>query len=173
LITGKRDQQTVTPEGEKICRLIAGVTVRKATTHIDERGEICEIYNPAWGLMDAPLVYVYQATVRPGKIKGWVYHEFQEDRLFVSMGYLKIVLYDLRENSPTSGLINEIHLSERNRGLLTIPSLVAHAVQNIGNCDALFVNMPTQPFNHLQPDKIRIPMNLERIPYNFDRGPGW
>jgi hypothetical protein len=29
-----------------------------ATTHLDERGEVCEIYNPAWGVMDAPLVYV-------------------------------------------------------------------------------------------------------------------
>ncbi len=144
-----------------------------ATTQIDERGEICEIYNPAWGLMDAPLVYVYQAIIRPGKIKGWVYHELQEDRLFVSLGTLKIVLFDMRDDSPTAGMINEVHLSERNRGLLIIPRLVAHAVQNIGNCDALFVNMPTRPFNHSAPDKIRIPLNSEKIPYSFSSGPGW
>jgi dTDP-4-dehydrorhamnose 3,5-epimerase len=173
LITGKRDQQTVTPNGEKTCQAIAGVTIRMATTQIDERGEVCEIYNPAWGVMDAPLVYVYQAIVRPGKIKGWVYHELQEDRLFVSLGTLKIVLFDMRDHSPTVGRINEVHLSERNRGLLTVPRFVAHAVQNIGNCDALFINMPTRPFNHLDPDKIRIPLNSDKIPYKFDCGPGW
>ncbi len=82
--------------------MIAGVTIRMATTQIDERGEVCEIYNPAWGFMDAPLVYVYQALIRPGKIKGWVYHELQDDRLFVSLGTLKIVLFDTREDSPTA-----------------------------------------------------------------------
>jgi dTDP-4-dehydrorhamnose 3,5-epimerase len=173
MITGKRDRQTVRPDGTPTATPIAGVIVRPAITQLDERGEVCEIYNPAWSLTNAPIVYVYQALLRPGKIKGWVYHENQDDRLFVSMGTLKIVLFDRREGSPTEGLINEIHLSERNRGLLIIPRLVAHAVQNIGNTDALFVNLPTQPFNHQQPDKYRIALSSGEIPYSFDRGPGW
>ena len=122
--------------------MIEGVVIRLAKTLIDERGELCEIYNTAWGIVDAPLVYVYQAVLRPGKIKGWVYHELQTDRLFVSLGFLKIVLFDMRQDSPTSGMINEVHLSERNRGLLIIPSMVAHAVQNIGNTDGLYREPP-------------------------------
>jgi len=173
MIAGKRDQQTVTPEGKSIATLIEGVVLRPAITLPDARGEICEIYNPAWGFTDDPVVYVYQATVRPGRIKGWVYHEHQDDRIFVSFGTLKIVLFDLRDGSPTEGLINELCLSERNRGLLKIPPLVAHAIQNIGNSEAVFINLPSKPYSHLNPDKCRIPLDSQQIPYRFERGPGW
>jgi dTDP-4-dehydrorhamnose 3,5-epimerase-like enzyme len=70
---------------------------------VDERGEICEIYNPAWGILDTPLVYVYQA------IKGRVYHKEQDDRLFV-------VLYDMRDGSPTEGQIQEVTGIRTNSG---------------------------------------------------------
>jgi dTDP-4-dehydrorhamnose 3,5-epimerase len=173
VISGDRDQQTVTPEGKRIEKMIDGVVIRAATTHFDERGEVCEIYDPAWGVTGDPLVYVYQALIRPGRIKGWVYHEKQKDRLFVSLGTLKIVLYDMREGSPTHGMINELHLSERNRGLLVIPPKVLHAVQNIGLNDGLFVNMPSKPYNHQHPDKFRIPIDSGTIPYIFNRGVGW
>jgi dTDP-4-dehydrorhamnose 3,5-epimerase len=151
--------------GERVTRIIAGVAVRPAATQLDEPGEVCEVFNPARGISDVPLVYVYQAVLRPGKVKGWVYHEQQDDRLFVSLGFLKIVLFDLREDSPTHGLIDEVHLSERNRALLIIPRLVAHAVQNIGNTDALFINLPTRAYNHENPDKYRIAIESGAIPY--------
>jgi dTDP-4-dehydrorhamnose 3,5-epimerase len=173
MIVGERDRQSVTPEGRPVIKLIDGVSVRPATTIEDERGEICEIYSPAWEMSNEPVVYVYQSVLRPGRIKGWVYHERQDDRLFISMGTLKIVLFDMREDSPTSGLINELHHSERNRALLIVPRLVAHAVQNIGTTDALFINVPTRPYNHGSPDKYRIPIDSDKIPYLFDRGPGW
>ena len=48
-------QQTVTSEGERVDRLIDGVRIRSATTQPDERGTVCEVYNPAWGLSDEPL----------------------------------------------------------------------------------------------------------------------
>src|SRR5688572_12273628 len=82
-----RDAQTVTREGEPVRELIAGVEVRTAVTHVDDRGELCEIFDPSWGVHPAPLVYVYQAMVRPGKTKGWILHEQQDDRLFLSLGY--------------------------------------------------------------------------------------
>lgn len=173
MISGLRDPQLATPEGKLVGKTIEGVVVRPATTIVDERGEICEVYNPAWGVMDAPLVYVYQVGLRPGKIKGWVYHKEQDDRLFLSQGALKIVLYDMRDGSPTAGVIQEVCLSERNRGLLVIPRLVVHAVQNIGTQDALFINLPTKAYNHRTPDKFRISMTSGEIPYDFNRGPGW
>jgi dTDP-4-dehydrorhamnose 3,5-epimerase len=142
-------------------------------TQIDERGELCEIYNPAWGVSDAPLVYVYSVMIRPGKLKGWVYHAKQHDRVFVSVGVLKWVLYDLRENSPTKHMINEFYMGERRPGLLTIPPYVAHATQNVGTIEAVFVNMPTRAYEHADPDKYRIPVESGVIPYSFDTGLGW
>jgi dTDP-4-dehydrorhamnose 3,5-epimerase len=167
------DRQTVTPDGEPMADRIAGVKVRAAITHPDERGEVCEIYNPAWGFHEAPLVYVYQVCIRPRRVKGWVVHREQDDRLFVSLGVVKIVLYDDRPGSPTHGRVNEIYLGERNRGLITIPSGVYHAIQNVGETDAILINLPTRPFNHARPDKFRLPLDTDQIPYRFADRLGW
>jgi dTDP-4-dehydrorhamnose 3,5-epimerase len=153
--------------------LIDGVVVRLATTLPDERGELCEIFNPAWTVSDAPLVHVYQAIVRPGKVKGWVVHYEQDDRLFISLGTVKIVLFDGREGSPTYRQIDEIVLGERNRGLVIVPRGVFHAIQNVGQSDALFLNLPTKPYNHASPDKYRLPLDTDQIPYRFEARLGW
>ncbi len=44
---GIKDPQTVTSEGERLQPVIEGVRIRPAITHSDERGEMCEVYNPA------------------------------------------------------------------------------------------------------------------------------
>ena len=166
------DMQTVTSEGQSVKPLIEGVRIRSATTLPDERGTVCEMFSCAWDFDDAPLVYVYQITIRPQKIKGWVVHREQVDRLFVSQGTLKIVLYDDRADSPTYRMLNEIYLSEHNRGLIRIPQGVYHAVQNVELTDALFVNFPTRPYQHANPDKYRLPLNNSLIPYNFPTAQG-
>ncbi|MES2819156.1 MAG: dTDP-4-dehydrorhamnose 3,5-epimerase family protein [Pseudomonadota bacterium] len=171
-IVASKDLSTVTASGERKETLIHGVVVRPVITQIDERGEIAEMYSKAWGIESgAALEHVYMSMIRPGKVKGWVYHKEQSDRMFSLSGFVKYVLWDNRADSPTFGLINEIHLSERNRGLLLIPPYVVHAVQNIGIVDAIFINMPTVPYNHASPDKYRV--TKESVPYSFDRDIGW
>jgi dTDP-4-dehydrorhamnose 3,5-epimerase len=168
-----KDPSTVTPEGQRKMIYIDGVRQRSAITHADERGTLTEILNSAWPGYQMPLTYVYQTSVLPGKIRGWVVHYRQTDRLFISQGFLKIVLYDSRPESSTFGLINEIYLTEQTRGLLTIPPHVFHAVQNIGTKEAVFINLPTIPYNHEDPDKYRLPLDTNQIPYQFGGRPGW
>src|SRR5262245_240162 len=71
MLDARKDPQTVTADGQRVERLIEGVVVRNAVTHEDDRGELSEIFNPAWGVTSEPLVYVYQSMIRPGKLKGW------------------------------------------------------------------------------------------------------
>lgn len=168
-----QDRQTVTPKGERIEPRIAGVVIRPAVTHVDDRGELCEIYNPAWEIHPEPMVYAYQSMVRPGKVKGWIVHHLQDDRLFVSLGTLRIVLYDARDGSPTQGKINEIFLGERNRAMIIIPRGVYHAVQNVSSADAWFINLPTRAYDHANPDKYRLPLDTDLIPYRFDESLGY
>lgn len=171
-IIANKDVSTVTAGGERKETLIQGVIVRPTVTQIDERGEIAEMYSRAWGIeAEAPLEHVYMSMIRPGKVKGWVYHKEQSDRMFSLSGFVKYVLWDSRPDSPTFGMINEIHLTERNRALLVIPPYVVHSVQNIGLVDAIFINMPTHPYNHASPDKYRVAK--ESVPYSFDREVGW
>ena len=168
-----RDRQTVTPAGQRTDALIDGVVVRRIAPQEDERGEICEIFDPRWNVLPAPLVYVYQATVRPGYVKGWIVHREQDDRLFVAIGRVRIVLYDDRPESPTHRMLNVFTITERNRALVVIPHNVYHAVQNVGECEAVYVNMPSEPYKHEAPDKLRLPLKNDLIPFDFGDACGW
>jgi dTDP-4-dehydrorhamnose 3,5-epimerase len=57
----KKDQQTVTVDGQPMTRLIEGVIVKSAVTHIDDRGTLCEIHTPH----AAPLISQGQVKVVP------------------------------------------------------------------------------------------------------------
>jgi len=169
----KKDPQTVTPQGESISRRIEGVVIRPVRTLVDRRGEVAEVYNPAWGISGEPMVYAYQATIRPGAMKGWIVHRKQDDRIYTCLGVQRWVLFDDRKDSPTYKMINQFTFSERNRGFMIIPMGVYHAVQNVGDTEALFINLPTQPYNHADPDKYRLPKKNDLIPFDFDDENVW
>lgn len=162
-----KDTQTVTPQGELTQKLLAGVVMRKAVTISDSRGTVCEIYDERWNVSDKPIVFVYQVSIRPKQIKGWVVHRTYDDRSFVSQGTIKFVLYDDRPDSPTYQRLNVLYLSEYERGYISIPAGVFHALENVGDTDAMFINMPTKGYNHANPDKYRLPLENDLIPYSF------
>lgn len=168
-----QDKQTVTPEGKSVQHLIAGVVIQSSVTHVDDRGTLCEIYSPHRPPHPAPLVYVYQFTIRPGKIKGWHVHHLHDDRIFISQGQVKVVLYDSRIDSQTHGMINEIYRSDLDRTIMVIPAFVFHAHENVGSTDALFISMPTRPYQHDNPDVHRLPLDTDQIPYRFEQRRGW
>jgi len=169
----QQDAQTVTPQGESVEKLPAGVTFHDVTTHSDERGSVVELFDPRWGWHADPLVFSYSFTIRPGMIKGWGIHRRHEDRYFILFGEMEVVLYDDRPDSPTRGLVAKIVLSEYRRRLMNIPAGVWHADRNIGSRDVVVVNFPTIQYDHASPDKYRLPLNDDYIPYKFDDPRGW
>jgi dTDP-4-dehydrorhamnose 3,5-epimerase len=159
-----KDHPTVTPEGDDLQEPIDGVDVRLARTHADERGTLCEIFDRRWGFSDADVTFVYVATVRPGRVKGWVVHQHQDDRLFFSSGTARLSLYDSRVASPTCGAVNVFHFGSHERALVRVPAGVYHAVRNVGTDEVVFVNLPSLPYNHEDPDKHRLPPDTDLIP---------
>lgn len=170
--TPVQDRQTVTPQGASTARLPAGVVRRDSVTHVDERGSVVELFDPRWGWHADPLVFCYSFTVRPGFIKGWGLHRLHEDRYFILSGEMQLVLYDERDDSPTKGLVSPVMLSEYRRGLINIPAGVWHASHNIGFKDVVVVNFPTILYDHANPDKYRLPLDSDRIPFKFDNPRG-
>ncbi|MCU1239214.1 MAG: dTDP-4-dehydrorhamnose 3,5-epimerase [Candidatus Solibacter sp.] len=169
----RKDSQTVTPDGHPVFRVIEGVHIQQVITHTDERGSLCEVFNPAWEFDSAPLVYMYQASILPGYVKGWTLHFQQSDRLFLSSGRLRLVLFDARKGSPTESVINHYEGGDLNRCLVNVPAGVYHAMQNIGTTEAIFCNLPTRAYRHDDPDKFRLPLNNDVIPYDFGDAKGW
>ena len=162
-----RDGQTVTRTGAELQKLPEGVSFHDMTMQVDERGMVCELFDLRWGWRAEPLPFVYLFTVRPGMIKGWGMHKRHEDRYCLLFGDMEVLLYDDRPDSTTRGLVSKLVLSEHRRRLLNIPAGIWHADRCIGSKDAVVINFPTQPYDHENPDKYRLPLDTEAIPYRF------
>ena len=173
LAAARRDTQTVREDGQSTRRLTHGVTIRPLVTHIDARGSVCELFDPRWAWHADPLRTAYFFTIRPGLVKGWNLHREHEDRYAIIYGELELVLFDPRPDSPTCGEVCTIRLSGQQRCLVNVPVNVWHADHNIGSTDLLVVNFPTTPYNHANPDKYRLPLDTDLIPYSFGSAKGW
>lgn len=171
--TPVKDTQTVGPDGKPLLRLPEGMSFREVPTHVDDRGSVVEMFDVRWNWHPDPLVFSYCYTLRPGLIKGWGIHRRHEDRYFLLFGEMELVLYDERPESSTNGLVAKLFLSEFQRKIVNIPAGVWHAVRNVGLKDAVVVNFPTIPYDHTDPDKFRLPLDTDRIPYKFDDPRGW
>lgn len=151
----------------RIDNQIAGVDMRRLEARADGRGNLVVLMSDRFGeTYRAPHVYLVTAAAR--SIRAWVYHRRQSDRLAYTMGKLRVVLYDLRPESPTYQAINVIDAGAANQILLTIPPLVVHAVQNLTDADTCFVNMPTNAYDPANPDKSRLAFDHPGIPYRFE-----
>lgn len=166
------DQQTVDTYGEIVTPMPYGVTFRDSITQIDERGMVVEAFDPRWQWHPDPFVFCYIFTIRPGYVKGWGLHKLHQDRYFILYGEMQVVLYDARPDSPTHGLVASVVLSEYRRRLMNIPEGVWHASRNLGEKDVTVVNFPTRPYDHANPDKYRLPIDTDQIPFKFENARG-
>jgi dTDP-4-dehydrorhamnose 3,5-epimerase len=150
-----------------VANQIQGVRLHRLVCRPDSRGDLTVLssdhFEPGFS---AP--HVYLVTAASGSIRAWVYHKRQSDRLAYTNGQFRVVLYDARPGSPTMGVLNLLDVGAANRILLTIPPFVIHGVQNRGDAQAHFVNMPTRAYDPSRPDKSRLPHGHPGIPYVFD-----
>jgi dTDP-4-dehydrorhamnose 3,5-epimerase len=151
--------------------MIDGVNVKQLKVIPDERGLLMEMLR-----VDDPIFQrfgqVYCSMVYPGVVKGWHYHKVQTDYFVIVKGMAKVVLYDLREDSPTKAEVNQFFMGERNPILITIPPGVAHGIKGIGVEPAYLINVPTEPYNYKTPDEFRIAPDDKSIPYDWGRKDG-
>jgi dTDP-4-dehydrorhamnose 3,5-epimerase len=147
--------------------MIHGVVTHALTAHADHRGSLCELLTTRDGPIE-PIVHVYEVRAEIGSVRAWVYHRRQTDRLAFTQGRFRIVLCDIRPDSPTRNMLTEFVLGRERPALLSIPAYVIHGVQNIGGEAASFVNMPTTPYLPDAPDKCRLDPDDKRIPFSFD-----
>jgi dTDP-4-dehydrorhamnose 3,5-epimerase len=131
------------------------------------------MFDPRWQWHPDPLVFVYSFTIKPGFAKGWNLHKEHEDRYFILQGEMELVLFDPRPQSSTYGEVCRIVLSDKNRRIVNVPKNVWHADHNIGSSEVVVVNFPTVAYDHSNPDKWRLPLDTDLIPYSFQGARGW
>ncbi len=147
--------------------MIAGVEIKTLVKNADDRGYLMEILRA-----DDPIFsrfgQAYVTMNYPGVVRAWHWHEHQDDYFCAIQGMIQVALYDLREDSPTYGELNEFFLGEHSPILLKIPRGVAHGYKTLGVVPSLLLNFPTQPYRREEPDERRLPWNTERIPYTWE-----
>lgn len=147
---------------------IDGVRLTPLVGNPDDRGELFVLLTVAdVDLELGPVQHVYSVTAEPGSIRAWVFHKRQHDRLAYFQGDFRVVLYDIRAESPTFGRLQVLDVGADNPVRLVIPPFVVHGVQNRGSGPSSFVNMPTRPYDPANPDKSRLPWDHPGIPYDF------
>ncbi len=169
-LRGNKDAASITADWNARQDPIAGVGVREVKNVIKSSGDVlCEVFRRDWLLDEGVVDQVFQSVVNPGSVSAWHVHRHTTDRLFVSQGMMRIVLYDARPDSPSHERINEYRFGAVRPALLTIPPGVWHGVQNISNAPALLLNLVDRAYCYEDPDHWRLPADTDQIPYRFER----
>ncbi len=146
--------------------MIEGVKIKQLKRNADERGFLMEMLR----VDDQDYFERYQQSYvsmnYPGVIRAWHYHKKQKDIWVCVKGMIKAVLYDIRDNSPTKGEVQEVFMGENNMVMLKIPIGVHHGYKTVGLEPSLLINFPDQLYD--PGDEYREPYNSENIPYNWD-----
>ncbi len=111
--------------------LIRGVYVVDPDIHGDERGFFVETYRREWFPQGREMLQGNRGDRQAGAVVGLHYHLHQADYWYVPYGTARVVLHDLRTESPTDGSTQWLDLGRQadgthsHRGVF-IPPGVAH-----------------------------------------------
>jgi dTDP-4-dehydrorhamnose 3,5-epimerase len=146
--------------------MIEGIKIKKLKVIPDERGRLMEMLRCDDEIF-TKFGQVYMTTTYPHVIKAWHYHKLQHDSFIVLKGMIKLVCYDVRENSKSFGEINEFFIGEYNADLVQIPPFIYHGWKCISENEAIIINVVSEPYNHSNPDEYRKIYNAPDIPYDW------
>jgi dTDP-4-dehydrorhamnose 3,5-epimerase len=164
-----RHHEGITKDWQLVSQpLIDGVRVQEVKSVPTGYGHLTEIWRKDWGLDEGCAEQAFQSMLQPGEISGWHAHAKTTDRLFVSRGQMRIVLYDSRLDSPTHGRVSEFRFGEVRHALVVVPPRVYHGVQCMGSTPALLINVVDRAYDYVDPDHYRLPLESPEIPYRFD-----
>jgi dTDP-4-dehydrorhamnose 3,5-epimerase len=135
---------------------IEGVKVKPLHRIADERGWLMEILRADEPGLFVKFGQVYVSATYPGVVKAWHFHRKQVDNFVCVAGMVKLVLIDTRVGSSTEGAVNEFFIGDHNPALVQVPNLVYHGWKCISSEPSLVVNVPTEPYDHNEPDEYRL-----------------
>ncbi len=155
-------------EGVKIKRLVVHQDIPDRDEDVSKPGFLIEVLRDDDNLLErfgqSTMTVAYAGT-----IKAWHYHNYQDDLWFVATGKAMVVLYDLREDSPTYGETNVIFAGKDNYKLILIPKGVAHGYKVISADPVTLFYHTTRHYNPDSPDEERLPYDDAKIGFDWTR----
>ena len=144
--------------------MIDGVLIVPLCRIVDERGKVIHMLKAT----DPHFVgfgEIYFSTAWPGAIKGWHIHKSMTVNNAVVAGRAKLVMYDLREDSPTYGELQEVFFGEDNYVLVQIPPGIANGYKAYGDKLVILANCASEP--HDPEEMLRLDFDTPTIPYDW------
>jgi len=145
--------------------MINDVQIKPLRQIVDERGKVMHMLrrDDDWFNQFGE---IYFSTVEMGAVKAWHIHKKMTLNYAVPIGKIKLVLYDDRKGSPSSGKIQEIYLSPDNYQLVIIPPGVWNGFKGLGYTSSLVANCASIPHDPNETSRLEPTNNL--IPYNWE-----
>jgi len=100
-------------------------------------------------------------------IKAFHWHRRQWDYWDIVQGDARVVLVDLRHDSPTVGCVQTFMLGENAPRMVAIPPFVAHGYQCVSQRDVILNYYVTEPYSADDLDEGRIAWNDPRIGFDW------
>lgn len=119
-----------------------GVVIKELKSYSDERGWLAEIFRDDESSYRPVMSYI--SMTKPGVVRGPHEHMEQTD-LFCFLGPFRLFLWDNRDGSPTKGEKMVVDFDGRPH-IAVVPPRVVHAYKNIGQSDAMVINLPDRLF---------------------------
>ena len=108
----------------------------------------------------------YFSTVESGAIKGWKRHHLMTLNLMVPIGAIRFVIYDDRQNSPSTNKFQEILLSRCDQySRLTVPPMVWLGFQGCDNNTNIVLNIASIEHSPSEVDR----RELNKIEFDWDK----
>ncbi|MBI4099624.1 dTDP-4-dehydrorhamnose 3,5-epimerase family protein [Candidatus Microgenomates bacterium] len=135
---------------------IEGVYAKNLKTWVDGRGDLTEIWSLSWEDKDklAPIEHVYYNLTDQGVTKGWHWHTKTFSQFVCPAGKMQVVLFDLRQDSPSFGEVNQFICSSKNPMYIKIPPYVLKGWKAL-EPGALIINLLSSKGNE---DNFKVPV---------------
>ncbi|MBI4248168.1 MAG: dTDP-4-dehydrorhamnose 3,5-epimerase family protein [Elusimicrobia bacterium] len=143
---------------------IEGVRVVPLSQIVDERGKIMHMLKAS----DPHFIRfgeIYFTCGWPGVVKAWHIHKSMVQNNACIVGRVKLVLYDLRKESPTYKKLQEIFIGEDNYCLVQIPPGIANGYKAYGDKMAIMANCATEA--HSKEEIVYEDPSRSSIPYDW------
>tara|TARA_Y100000817_G_scaffold269539_1_gene227161 strand:+ start:2330 stop:2809 length:480 start_codon:yes stop_codon:yes gene_type:complete len=154
-------------DGVKIKNLIVHQDVPDTKDENSKKGFLVEVLRNDDELLDkfgqSTFTIAYHNT-----IKAFHWHKKQDDLWFISSGKAFVVLYDLRQKSPTYAKKQIISAGKDDYKLILIPRGVCHGYKVVSKEPVALFYHTTENYNVDKPDEYRIPYDDQKIGVDWD-----
>ncbi len=149
---------------------IMGVKIKPLNTHSDDRGFFREIIRATDQFFEEGFGQLSHSLVYSGVVKAWHGHSVQSQWTYAATGTLKVVLHDIRKDSPTYKETMEFLVGDNTEtAVYLFPPGVAHGYKCInGPANIIYVTSGQYDLK----DEVRIPHDSPEIMYDWGAGSG-